>query len=206
MFPILELIGMVLISTGPLLNLIACYLFTNNDDPHYLYKKEWASTELVELAGMLILDVSLIHMEEIYVLLAEVTGFLVLCCAAGLQFTYSPKVVLPSVSFRLDMVHSSECAGLIVLTVVAFAQYRMKLHKLEYQQKVHERHKINNHGSPTFNTIKTHNASHTRHRGNSISNTSASPASVVDIEQPAIEKKCGRKVINIEDDNHMHIV
>lgn len=197
---------MILISTGPLLNMMACYLFTDNDDPHYLYKKQWASTELVELAGMLILDVSLIHMDEIYVLTAEVTGFLVLCCAAGLQFTYEPKIMLPNVVFRLDMVHSSECIGLIILTLVAFAQYRMKLHKLEHQQRVQERHKINL-SSPTITTTKTHlNVSHTRHRANSISHASASPASVVDIEQPAVEKKLGRKVITHEDIDHMHIV
>lgn len=211
----LELVGMVLISTGPLLNLVSCYLFTNNDDPNYLYKKQWASTELVEFTGMLILDVSLIHMEEIYVLTAEVVGFFVLCCAAALQFNFEANVRLPSVTLRLDTVHSGECFGLILLTCVAFAQYRMKLHKLEHQQKVQQKHSHGTHnpammqspGSigrkhPPSSAQKAH---HHVHDVNSAVHISTSPISIIDIEHGG-DGKYGKKVMINESSGTVHVV
>lgn len=187
----LELIGMVLISSGPLLNLVSCYLFTDDDDPEYLYKKQWASTELVELTGMLILDVSLIHMEEIYVLTAEVVGFFVLCCAAALQFNYEANLRFPSITLRLDMVHSGECFGLILLTCVAFAQYRMKLHKLEHQHKVlhkqaHTAHGAHNHITHTHTTHSHTAHNQTTHHAAGVHkdvHPSASPVSIADVEE-----------------------
>jgi len=216
----LELIGMVLISTGPLLNLVSCYLFTDAEDPNYLYKKQWASTELVEFAGMLILDVSLIHMEEIYVLTAEVVGFFVLCCAAALQFNYEANVRLPCVTLRLDTVHSGECFGLILLTCVAFAQYRMKLHKLEHQQKVLHKH---SHGTHNHATIQSPGSIDRKHPSNASSasctqkvhhqihdvhtavHISSSPISIIDVENGG-DDKYGRKVMINESAGMVHVV
>lgn len=131
-------------------------------------------------------------MEELKVLLAEITGFVILCCAATIEFSYamedSGNVVYTSsfvfsfsfrglnennatllqnqqqvnhlisqldyskstnalykliqsllrsslqISYRLDVIHVSECCGLIILIIVAYGQYRIKLAK---QQQRH---------------------------------------------------------------------
>ena len=122
---------MLLITTGPLLNMISSQIFQDPEDPSRLYNQQWITTEIVEFTGMCVLDISLIHMEEIYVLCAELVGFFILCCAAILQYAYVPGVAIPSVTARLDIVHVSECIGLILLSIVAIAQYRIKLNKAE---------------------------------------------------------------------------
>lgn len=139
MFPAIEEFGMLLITTGPLLNMVSCYLFRNPEDPLFLYNKGWICTEIVEILGMLVLDISMIHMDEVYVLIAELVGFFLLCCAAALQFTYTAELPWPVVSARLDVVHSSECFGLILLSIVAIAQYQMKIHKLQHKN-THNNH------------------------------------------------------------------
>jgi hypothetical protein len=132
----------------------------------YLYNKQWFCSEMLELLGISILDVSLIEMEEIYVFIAEITGFIILCCAAGLHFEYnyhetsgnnevrslensnsgsdlpiSLFSTFPSlVTLRLDMVHSSECVGLIMLMIVAYGQFRIKVAKHEHQQQQEQYH------------------------------------------------------------------
>jgi hypothetical protein len=135
-FPSIEQFGMLLISSGPLLNMLSCYLFVNPADPLRLYNMQWRNTEIVEFIGMCILDISLIHMEEIYVLTAELCGFFMLCCAAILQFSYGDTNSMPAVAVRLDVVHISECVGLMLLSIVAVGQYRIKLSKL-HQHKEH---------------------------------------------------------------------
>lgn len=133
MFPVIEQFGMLLISSGPILNMVSCFLFVGTGDP--LYKLQWYSTEIVELLGMIVLDISMIHMEEIYVLTAELSGFFVLSCAAILQFMYAPGAIIPVITTRADTVHSSECFGLLLLSVVAVAQYQMKVHKQERKKR-----------------------------------------------------------------------
>jgi hypothetical protein len=77
-------------------------------------------------------------MEEHFVLIAEVVGFLTLCLSAGTDFDYAVGKTLPSIGLRLDLVHSSECLGLIVLIAVACIQFRIKSLKHE-----HEKHSQN---------------------------------------------------------------
>jgi len=138
---------MFFITIGPLFNMTACYLFTNQSDPFFLFKKQWLSSECVELCGMLILDVSLLHMQEVLVLIAEVSGFFALCCAAIIQFDYLSKNIHPYISLRCDIVHVSECFGLMLLTIVAFAQYSIKTQKLEKSErkKIQVAETINHH-------------------------------------------------------------
>jgi hypothetical protein len=126
---------MLCLTVGPSLNLICCVTLRQQSDPFLLFNRRWFSSEILELIGISILDVSLIEMEEHFVLIAEVVGFLTLCLSAGTDFDYAVGKTLPSIGLRLDLVHSSECLGLIVLIAVACIQFRIKSLKHE-----HERH------------------------------------------------------------------
>lgn len=89
---------MLMLTIGPMVNMAACYTFALASDPDHLFQKQWFSTETMELIGILILDVSLIDMEEIKVLTAELVGFTCLCCAAGLTMEFQPVFhPLPSI-------------------------------------------------------------------------------------------------------------
>jgi hypothetical protein len=138
LFPEIEKCGMAMLTTGPLLNLIACSLFDSGHDPVYLYNSMWLSSECLELLGISILDLSLIDTEEYLVLTAEITGFVILGCAAILDIEYSADdYTLPTISLRMDVIHVSDCFGLFLLSVVAVAQYQMKIaaHRKEMQIK-----------------------------------------------------------------------
>jgi len=102
---------------------------------------------------MLILDVSLLHMQEILVLIAEVSGFFMLCCAAIIQFDYLSKNMHPYISLRWDIVHVSECFGLILLTIVAFAQYRIKIQKHDKYEKRKILAEVNNNNFKTTSIL-----------------------------------------------------
>jgi len=84
----LERFGMILLTVGPVLNLTASFLFFREEDPYNYYNKKWTSTELIELFGICILDVSMLHMKEHFVLLAEVSGFAVLMVAAAFEWDF----------------------------------------------------------------------------------------------------------------------
>ena len=143
-FPEVERFGMLMLTIGPLLNLTACSLFDSGNDPLYLFNKQWLSSETLELVGISLLDVSLIDMEEAYVLFFEVIGFLILCCAAMLDFEYNNSYnngYFPVIELRLDLVHTNECFGLIILTIVAVGQYRIKIYK---HNNIHHTHESNN--------------------------------------------------------------
>mmetsp|Transcript_32743 Transcript_32743/g.55207 ORF Transcript_32743/g.55207 Transcript_32743/m.55207 type:complete len:430 (+) Transcript_32743:167-1456(+) len=131
MFPIIEYIGMFLITAGPVLNIIASYTFRDPADPDLLFNREWRSNELLELTGMLILDLSYVDMEEFFVFLTEALGFFTLSLAATAEFDYPNLTSLPTVEIRFDVVHLSEAIGLWCLTVVAFGLYRVHEHKQE---------------------------------------------------------------------------
>jgi hypothetical protein len=159
-FSEIEMYGMLLLTVGPILNLIACSLFDSGSDPFYLFNKQWLSSELIELLGISILDISLIEMEEhLFVLFFEVVGFFFLCCAAILDFEYFPPSDAPSgyprVGLRLELVHSNECVGLLLLTVVAFGQYRIKL--LKHQHGVASAHQTHGHNHTNTNTNTNQN-------------------------------------------------
>jgi hypothetical protein len=148
-----ERYGMFMLTIGPILNLFSCSSFDSGMDSSYLYNKTWCTTELIELLGIVILDISLIEMNEFWVFISEVTGFFFLCCAAVVEVEYSSDgQTYPKIGFRLDLIHTSECFGLILLTIVAFVQYRIKQYKIEHhldknhhhQNITHHDHNINN--------------------------------------------------------------
>lgn len=104
--------------------MIACSLFNNEDDPHHLFNKQWLANETLELIGILILDISLVDMSEIFILIAEVVGFLLLAAAAALDFEFSLISFYPrSITLRMDLIHVSDCVGLGMLIIVSFVQY-----------------------------------------------------------------------------------
>ncbi|KAJ1399088.1 hypothetical protein B484DRAFT_458395, partial [Ochromonadaceae sp. CCMP2298] len=135
--PRIEHIGMAFLTTGPLLNLTACFLFRDPADPDLLFNREWLSNELLELSGMLILDLSYIDVQEYYVFLIEAVGFFTLVLAATVEFEYKDRVSLPAVDVRLDLVHCSEAIGLGALTVVAFGLY--KIHEAKEAERRRKR-------------------------------------------------------------------
>ncbi len=64
---------------GPVVNMCACCTFQHGSG-HFLFNRRWMSSETLELVGISILDISLVDMEEYMVLIAEITGFLILSC------------------------------------------------------------------------------------------------------------------------------
>jgi hypothetical protein len=132
MFHEFEQAGMMMLTVGPILNICACSLFDNEEsDPYHLYNKQWLASESLELIGISVLDVSMIDdLAEIWVLVAEVAGFIILQAAAVIEFEFIATKWLPySVIMRADMIHMSDCFGLGMLTVVSFLQYHMKTSK-----------------------------------------------------------------------------
>lgn len=134
--PEIEKAGMTLLTAGPILNICACSLFhVTSIDPYYLFNRQWLVTEIIELIGISILDLSLIDAEHYLVLTAEVVGFAILSCAAILDFDFSSGG--PQIGCRLDMVHVSDCFGLGLLTVVAIGQYYLKESKHNQHTEMH---------------------------------------------------------------------
>eukprot|EP01036_Dinobryon_divergens_P027970 gene27970-36839_t len=138
LFPEIERFGMFMLTIGPLLNIVSCSLFDPGSDPYYLFNKRWLTSEVLEVIGIGTLDISLIDMEEKLVLFFEVCGFGILCCAALLDFEYpSPYPfeegenlsMFPKIAVRLDLIHTNECGGLLLLTLVAIGQYYLKVFK-----------------------------------------------------------------------------
>lgn len=124
----LEQMGMMMLTCGPILNMCACSIFDSGADPAYFFNKQWMASECLEFFGIFLLDLSMMDVKESIVLTFEVIGFFVLGCAAMLDFDYSGEAsALPSVSYRMDLVHVTDCCGLFMLTVVACAQYRIKM-------------------------------------------------------------------------------
>ena len=143
-FPEIERFGMFMLTLGPILNIVSCSLFDPGSDPYYLFNKRWLTSEVLELVGISILDVSLIDMEEKIVLFFEVFGFSILCCAAVLDFEYRAPYpfedgdnlsMLPKVGLRLELVYTNECGGLLLLTLVAIGQYHLKVFKHSQQSQ-----------------------------------------------------------------------
>jgi len=120
----IESAGMTLLTAGPILNIIACSLFRSDPELHFC--SQWMLTEIIELVGISILDLSLLNMEHIFVLSAEVVGFSILACAAILEFDFSVVDDTSWIGTRLDPVHVFDCLGLLLLTIVAIAQYSIK--------------------------------------------------------------------------------
>lgn len=132
-YPLIEKIGMFLLTTGPLINLVSCYLFHSLEDPLYLYNKQWRSNEIIEFTGMFILDLSYVETGEFYELLTELAGLSTLICAAVVEFDYSAYSRFPTAYVRWDFVHTSEGIGLVLLAIVAYGLYRIHVFREELQ-------------------------------------------------------------------------
>jgi hypothetical protein len=93
-------------------------------------------SELCEITGILILDVSLIDTKEYLVFIAEIIGFLVLMVASALNLIYPEQNLLhtPIISWKTDISTQSDCLGLLLLIVVSVGQYSSKVYK-SYGQK-----------------------------------------------------------------------
>jgi hypothetical protein len=128
-FPELEQAGMIMLTAGPVLNMCACSIFDSGGDATFLFNKQWMTSESLELIGISILDVSMIDMEEYLVLSAEVLGFFILGISSMTEFEYEIGEFYPSATVRMDMIHISDCLGLIMLTIVAIGQYFIKTAK-----------------------------------------------------------------------------
>ena len=130
----LEQMGMLLLTLGPVLNLCACSVFDSQADPSYAFNRQWLCSEALELTGIALLDLSMLDVADHVVLFFEVVGFFVLGCASLFEFDYDGEGsngglkggAGPEVSLRLDLVHVTDAAGLLMLTCVACAQYRTK--------------------------------------------------------------------------------
>eukprot|EP00607_Mallomonas_marina_P002816 CAMPEP_0182428924 /NCGR_PEP_ID=MMETSP1167-20130531/24600_1 /TAXON_ID=2988 /ORGANISM="Mallomonas Sp, Strain CCMP3275" /LENGTH=193 /DNA_ID=CAMNT_0024612143 /DNA_START=440 /DNA_END=1021 /DNA_ORIENTATION=+ len=106
-----------------------CYLYETLDDQDHLYNKQWMSSEILELLGMLTLDLSYVDLGEKVMLLIETSGFLILMLAATLQVRYSSLESMPQLVFRLDEIRISDCFGLFLLILVACGKFH--LHNLQ---------------------------------------------------------------------------
>lgn len=124
-----EVSGMLLLTVGPLLNMIACSLFTSEDDSAFMFNRRWLFAETMELVGILILDVSMFPgWNDIAVLCAEVLGFFILGIGAVVEVeTFLEGTLLPAQwELRVDPIHVSDCVGLCVLVAVSVAQFCVK--------------------------------------------------------------------------------
>lgn len=130
-----EKLGMWLLTVGPILNMIASFLFDSNVDPYYFYNRQWVLNEILEIVGILWIDCSYIHMAEIYEMTVEQIGFFFLFLAATLDFEFTIDSHFPTVEMRFDLVHLGEGFGLILLSIVSYCQYRKKIadEKLHHQ-------------------------------------------------------------------------
>lgn len=161
-FHFLEYLGLFMLTVGPALNLIACYLFDSGSDPRFLFNKQWCSSETLEIVGIFFLDISMIDMHETYVLIAEQIGYVILCMSALLDFDYDTASFVPRVDCRLGVVHTSEAFGLVMLSIVAVAQYRVKVNKhlqqLQQQQQQQQQGQLQH--KQNQNYIGRHNSNH----------------------------------------------
>lgn len=145
-FPDLEKSGMAMLTIGPVLAAIASAMFDSAGlDPHALLNKRMVMTELVELVGILFLDLSFVDAANVVVFMIEVAGYLVLMAAAVCEFDFSPLVVqdtngflsdsllsnyeavaatFKATSIKLELNRLSDCFGLGLLMIVSYCQYR----------------------------------------------------------------------------------
>ena len=132
LFHLLEFIGMALLTAGPVLNLVSySSMHIHNYEGSFVFMRKWLVSELLELIGILFLDLSMIDTKDYLVLLAEVIGFFILGVATMLELSFPSNDLskVPIASWSKDPVHISDAVGLLLLTFVAIGQYNMKRHK-----------------------------------------------------------------------------
>jgi hypothetical protein len=121
---------MAFLTIGPLLNLFSCsFIKIHNVEGSHIFRRKWMISELLEITGILILDLSLIDTKEYLVLSAEVIGFAILALASDLNLIYPAHDLsrTPIMTLKTDMISVVDCFGLFLLTLVAIAQYNTKI-------------------------------------------------------------------------------
>lgn len=150
--PRFEYIGMTLLTIAPLFNMIACVLSTFSktaDDESLIDNKRWVVSEMMELIGMLLLDLS--YREELFgelgMLIVEIIGFIVLSCAAVLECQFdSVSDMTPAFVLRIDHIRGSDCFGLFLLILVAIGKYQIWLTSSDFHQ----------HSQQSYSTLSTY--------------------------------------------------
>ena len=135
-----------MLTVGPILTATASAMFdTGGLDPHALLNKRMVLTELVELTGILFLDLSFAEASNLLIFFIEIAGYMTLILSAICEFDFSPLVTQDSNGFLSDSVLSkydtiiatfqattvkwelvrvSDCFGLVLLSLVSYCQYR----------------------------------------------------------------------------------
>lgn len=92
-------------------------------------RPSWLATELNELLGILVLDVSMIDIGSHKVLIAELLGFFLLIIAAMVDYYISPGHWRPIYILRKDLKSITDAMGLFMLSLVSIAHYRARQHR-----------------------------------------------------------------------------
>ena len=124
--PDMEHLGMAMLTFAPFINVVAWFLLETRD-PFHVYNKQQYVTEVLEFVGMGSLDLSYFCGHN-YVLeyVCELTGYLVLACAAMLDVTYLPgKLLIPVIELRTENYHRWDVFGLLLLAIVASGKFYM---------------------------------------------------------------------------------
>ena len=80
-YPELEKGGMGMLTVGPIFTAIASAMFDSGGlDPHALLNKRMVMTELVELSGILFLDLSFAEASNLLIFLVEIAGYFTSFC------------------------------------------------------------------------------------------------------------------------------
>ena len=138
--------------------MVGCLLFFNHHIEAELYNKQWMAYEIMELVGMLLLDISYIDFGHEIMLIIEVTGFLVLIMATSIQVKFTHSNNWPIFVLNLDAVRVSDCVGLFLLAVVALGKYHI--------------HISSSHGSGLPTNGSHHNLSH-KNSGQNVQHSSS---------------------------------
>lgn len=118
-----DFIGMGMLTIGPILNLIACFLFNTEDK---CIKYAWMTDEILEIVGMLFLDLSMLtsrfHRVTIFVL--EMVGFVILIGASLLNIEFLENEYLPfRVSITTEVANYWDIFASSLMTVVSCKEY-----------------------------------------------------------------------------------
>ena len=145
----LDRAGMLFLTIGPLLNMGACTLLSainleareekicDGQVGELLLRPSWTCTEMIEIFGILWLDFSMIDgLDELWVMTAEIIGFLVLIGAAQFDYYFLPRYTCPIIVIRSDMMHLYDTIGLCLLILVSIAHYISKLN-LNLHRRLH---------------------------------------------------------------------
>ena len=151
----LDRAGMLFLTIGPLLNIGACALlgairFEASEQlicagqvGEILLRPCWVCTEVVEIIGILWLDISMIDgLNELYVMVAEIIGFLVLIAAAQFEYFFQADSIYPIVVIRADMMHFCDSIGLCLLIFVSIAHYSSKIKTIRTHRSAQHNSKV----------------------------------------------------------------